>query len=49
MNEFGRCKHFVQKCVVFVVVVVVVVFSSLLSFCSLCSSTLIELVFVFQQ
>jgi hypothetical protein len=46
MNEFGRCKHFVQKCVVFVVVVV---FSSLLSFCSLCSSTLIELVFVFQQ
>ena len=47
MNEFGRCKHFVQKCVVFVVVVVV--FSSLPSFCSLCSSTLIELVFVFQQ
>jgi len=26
MNEFGRCKHFVQKCVVVVVVVVVVVF-----------------------
>ena len=23
MNEFGRCKHFVQKCVVVVVVVVV--------------------------
>ena len=45
MNEFGRCKHFAQKWVV----VVVVVFSSLPSFCSLCSSTLIELVFVFQQ
>ena len=32
MNEFGRCKHFVQKCVVVVVVVVVVFLTAFVLF-----------------